>query len=125
MSGPMSLLNLLQVAAQQGMLIKDGAALEQLPTIDTVVFDKTGTLTLEQPNVGNIHTFYDIDEDTILTWAAAAEYRQTHPIGRAILQAAHERELTLPIIDDAYYKVGYGIKVTFEEQAIRGAVSAL
>jgi Cu2+-exporting ATPase len=109
----MSLLNLLQVAAQQGMLIKDGAALEQLPTIDTVVFDKTGTLTLEQPHVG-----------TILTWAAAAEYRQTHPIGRAILQAAHERELTLPIIDDAYYKVGYGIKVTFEEQAIRGAVSA-
>jgi Cu2+-exporting ATPase len=119
MSGPMSLLNLLQIAAQQGILVKDGAALEQLPTIDTVVFDKTGTLTLEQPHVGAVHTYNSVSEDTVLTWAAAAEYRQTHPIARAILHAAHEQDLTLPPIDDAHYKVGYGLQVHLDGRTIR------
>jgi hypothetical protein len=119
MSGPMSLLNLLQIAAQQGILVKDGAALEQLPAIDTVVFDKTGTLTLEQPHVGVVHTYNSVSEDTVLTWAAAAEYRQTHPIARAILHAAHEQDLTLPPIDDTYYKVGYGLQVLLDGRTIR------
>jgi len=41
---------------------------------------KTGTLTLDQPIVGQIHTVGDVSEETLLTYAAAAEYRQTHPI---------------------------------------------
>lgn len=119
MSGPMSLLNLLQIAACQGILIKDGRSLEQLRRIDTVVFDKTGTLTLEQPHVGTIHTYAGYNEDEVLTWAAAAEYRQTHPVARAILQAAREQGLTPPGIDAAEYKVGYGIKVTMNGRMVR------
>ncbi|NCC37331.1 MAG: heavy metal translocating P-type ATPase, partial [Chloroflexia bacterium] len=80
LSGPLSLLNLLQLAAHQGILIKDGAALEVLPTIDTLVFDKTGTLTIEQPHIGAIHTYNGATADAVLTWAAAAEQRQSHPI---------------------------------------------
>lgn len=68
--------------------------------VDTVLFDKTGTLTLEQPQVKTIHLCPDIHrdttEDTILTYAAAAEQRQGHPIAKAILAAAKERGLTLP-----------------------------
>ena len=118
-SGPMSMLNLIQIAAKRGMLIKDGSAMERLHRIDTVIFDKTGTLTLEQPHVGAIHTYQDLDETTLLTWAAAAEYRQSHPIARAILQAARERGLVLPQIDDAHYRVGYGIEVGLNERVIR------
>lgn len=54
----------------------------------------------------------------MLTLAAAAEARQTHPIAKAITQAAHDRQLSLPLIDEAHYEMGYGIKVLIAEQTI-------
>ncbi|MFZ4655711.1 MAG: heavy metal translocating P-type ATPase [Caldilineaceae bacterium] len=117
--GPLSVLNFLQITSHHGILIKDGRALEQISKVDTVVFDKTGTLTLEQPHVGALYPCNGYDEATLLTYAAAAEHRQTHPIARAILQAAAERELALPAIHEAAYEVGYGIQVTVDEQVIR------
>ena len=117
--GPLSVLNYLQVTARQGILIKDGRALEQISKVDTIVFDKTGTLTLEQPHVGTIHTWNGYTEESLLTVAAAAEERQTHPIARAIREEAEERELELPLIDEASYEVGYGIKVSLDQKLIR------
>ena len=116
----LSTFNYLQIAAQHAILIKDARALEQLCDVDTFVFDKTGTLTQEIPSVGQFHLSHpDHDENTLLTYAAAAEYRQTHPIAKAILAAAEARELILPTIDEARYEVGYGIKVTVNDQLIR------
>ncbi|MCB0062868.1 MAG: heavy metal translocating P-type ATPase [Caldilineaceae bacterium] len=116
----LSMLNYLQIAAHNAILIKDGRALEQLAKVDTVVFDKTGTLTLEQPHVANIHCAQPtVDETTVLLYAAAAEFRQPHPIAKAILAAAEERGLALPMIDEAGYEVGFGIRVTIAEQVIR------
>jgi len=115
---PATMLNFLNLASQSGILIKDGRSLELLNKVDTVVFDKTGTLTLEQPVVGKIHTCNNSSSETLLTYAAAAEYRQTHPIARAILQAADERGLRLPDIDTAQYEVGYGIKVRLAKKTI-------
>jgi len=84
-----------------------------------VVFDKTGTLTVEQPKLGLIHPLDSFDEDTLLTYAAAAEYRQKHPVAKAILAAAQQRGLTLPSIEDAAYQVGYGIEVSLNEARIQ------
>jgi len=108
--GPMSMLSYLQVAAQRGILVKDGRALENLEQIDTVVFDKTGTLTLEQPTVSRVLCYNGVAEADVLRFAAAAEAKQSHPIARAILQAAREHALDLPLLEDATYKVGYGLK---------------
>ena len=57
MSGlvPFSLTNFLNLASQEGILIKDGRSLDLLNQVDTLVFDKTGTLTEEQPHVGTIY----------------------------------------------------------------------
>jgi len=107
------------MASEQSILIKDGRALELLSQVDTVVFDKTGTLTQEQPHVGKIYTLQDYQENDLLKYAAAAEYKQKHPVAKAIIQAAHERELNLPEIDEAKYEIGYGIKVTISNQLIR------
>lgn len=107
---PLGMLNFLSLASQQGILVKDGRALELLNQVDTVVFDKTGILTLELPHVTQIHTWDDIDRDELLTLAAAAEQRQNHPLARAIVEAAQVRQLSLPTIDDSSYEVGYGIK---------------
>lgn len=115
---PMMVLNFLTIASQEGILVKDGRSLELLSKVDTVVFDKTGTLTLSQPHIKKIHVANNLSEDELLTYTAAAEYRQTHPIALAILQAAKERQLDLPEIDEAKYEVGYGIKVSIEDKVV-------
>ncbi|MEZ4678333.1 MAG: heavy metal translocating P-type ATPase [Caldilineaceae bacterium] len=117
--GPISMLSYLQVAAQRGILVKDGRALEVLPEIDTVVFDKTGTLTLEQPTVCRVHCYNGATELVVLRYAAAAEAKQSHPVARAILQAAADQGLTLPPLEDAEYKVGFGLKTRIEGHTTR------
>jgi Cu2+-exporting ATPase len=123
--GGLSLLNYLVMAAEQGILIKDGGSLEQLSRVDTLVFDKTGTLTQEQPVIIAIHLVRTADElnpqatswdeDTVLAYAAVAEAHQSHPIARAIRTEAVARHLTLPIVgateQDASYHAGFGVRV--------------
>ncbi len=116
---PLSTLNFLKTASRDGILIKDGRALELLVGTDTVVFDKTGTLTLEQPHVRKIHACDGYKETQVLKYAAMAENRQTHPIARAILEKADECEIHPGDIDDARYEVGYGIRVRFADTLIR------
>jgi Cu2+-exporting ATPase len=118
-AGPFTVLTYLQILLRHGILVKDGRVLESLRQVDTVIFDKTGTLTLEQPTVGQIHSFGDYDENTLLGYAAAAEYRQPHPIAKAIVDKAASKNLELPDLDEASYEVGYGIKVTVDGQQIR------
>jgi Cu2+-exporting ATPase len=116
---PLSTLSFLNMASRHGVLVKDGRALELLADVDTVVFDKTGTLTQEIPHVAQIYVCGEYGENTVLTYAAAAEHRQRHPVAKAILQAAAERDLALPAIDAADYKVGYGIKVNLNGNVVR------
>jgi len=111
--------NHLSLVLNKGILIKDGRALEELTQIDTVLFDKTGTLTTGEPEVGEIIRCDEIGEDEILSYAAAAEQRLTHPIARAIVKKAQERHLNLPDISDANYKIGYGVTVSLNNQIIK------
>lgn len=119
MLGPLSVLNYLQVLSRQAILVKDGRVLESLRQIDTVVFDKTGTLTLDQPTLVTIHCLGEMNEIALLGYAAAAEYRQPHPVARAILAAAQARGLSPPAIDEASYEAGYGIKVQIEGRTVQ------
>ena len=114
-----SVLNFLNLAAQKGLLFKTGNTLETLNEIDCVVFDKTGTLTLEQPCVKKIHCEAGYDEDTILRYAAAAEEKQTHPIAKAILAEAIQKNLELPSFDNSEYRIGYGMMVNINGQELR------
>lgn len=117
--GPLSMLSYLHLAAQQGILIKDGRSLELLEGVDTVVFDKTGTLTLEKPYVSAIHTWAGFTEEKVLAYAAAAEARQSHPIARAILQAAATQGIITDAVDTAEYEIGYGIQVRLDGHTVR------
>lgn len=116
---PISMLNYLKIASEKGILVKDGRALDLLQTVDTVVFDKTGTLTQEQPVIGVIHCCSTYTEQEVLYYAATAEYKQTHPIARAILFAAQERNLELLAVDETNYEIGYGLKVKLVDKLIR------
>lgn len=119
LTAPIAMLNFLKVAADHGILVKDGRSLELLKDVDTVVFDKTGTLTLDEPRIAHIHTCTDLEADRVLMYAAAAEYRQTHPIARAILTESAQRGISLPAVDRAQYEIGYGLSVRLEEQLVR------
>lgn len=116
---PVNLLNFLNLASVNHILIKDGRALELLNKVDTIVFDKTGTLTLLVPHVGKIVTTDGYSENELLMYAAAAEYKQTHPIALAILEETSNRELRWPEIESATYEIGYGIKAHLSNQLIR------
>jgi Cu2+-exporting ATPase len=116
---PLTILNFLHLTSQHGILIKKGYVLEKFSEVDTVLFDKTGTLTLEQPVVHNIYSCKEIDEDELLLYAAAAEYRQTHPVAKALLAAADARNLKLPEIESSQYEIGYGIKVFVDGRIVR------
>ncbi|EDN69992.1 copper-transporting ATPase [Beggiatoa sp. PS] len=111
--------NHLTMILQQGILIKDGRALEELTQIDTILFDKTGTLTTEQPEIGQIIPCDGLVEDEILIYAASAERRLTHPIAHAIVKKAEERQLNLPEIEETNYKIGYGVTVNQNTQEIK------
>ena len=114
---PLVMLSYLNLTVREGILIKDGRVLDLLSQVDTIVFDKTGTLTLQQPHVADIHLCAsDYSADKVLTYAAATEYKQTHPIALAILEEASARQLTLPAIEQAEVKVGYGLTVMLHHQ---------
>ena len=117
-SAPITMLNLFNIASYHAILLKDGRSLELLSAVDTVLFDKTGTLTLSQPNVARVYSTGLLDEAQVLTLAAAAEHRQTHPIALAIVAEAQARSLSIPEIEDARSEIGYGIKVQIGAQRV-------
>ena len=114
MAAPLALLSSLSVCANRAILVKDGRALEQMRSIDTILFDKTGTLTKECPTAHEIHVFGDLSPEQVLTYAAAAERHLNHPIATAIVAKFHSLNRPFPSTDQSSYKVGYGISVVVE-----------
>ena len=92
--------------ASMGVLFKNGAALEQLHSIDTVVLDKTGTLTTGKPAVTDILPA-SVCEEKLLTLAAALEKPSEHPFAKAILDKA--AGMTLPDTTDFETLPGMGV----------------
>jgi len=97
------------VAARAGILIKDAEALELARNVHTVAFDKTGTLTLGQPRLLAL-VAVDGDEDALLRTAAALQAGSEHPLARAVLAAAGERQLATPGSREARAVAGRGIE---------------
>jgi Cu2+-exporting ATPase len=116
---PLSLYSFLTVCSQRGILIKDGRGLEGLAGVDTVVFDKTGTLTLDRLQVTDIHCFEATPATEVLRYAAMAEQRQSHPIARAILDAAAAKGIAAEVLDDIHYELGRGIAGTLDGVSVR------
>lgn len=111
-STPVSIVSALSAAARRGILVKGGAALERAGTIDTIAFDKTGTLTLGRPVVTLIDTFNEVTEHELLSLAASLEAHSEHPLGRAIRDAARERNLPTTELGDERVVPGLGLIAT-------------
>ncbi len=109
-AAPLMVLNYLRVASRNGILIKDGRALDVLHQVDTVVFDKTGTLTEEVPQIGDLIACDGISETRLLQYTASAEQRQKHPIAQAICQYAKDKGVSLLELAHSDYMIGHGLR---------------
>jgi len=105
-------------AAEHGILIRGGEALEQARRIDTVVLDKTGTLTRGRPAVTRLVAAAGISETELLALAAAAEVGSEHPLGEAILARARELGLDLPTAIDFEAVPGRGLRARIDDRAV-------
>uniref|UniRef100_UPI00109C7920 heavy metal translocating P-type ATPase n=1 Tax=Microbacterium sp. A20 TaxID=2305450 RepID=UPI00109C7920 len=106
-------------AARGGVLIKDRLALESMRTVDTVLFDKTGTLTKGTPAVTAIDPVTGADADQLLAWAAAAEADSEHPLARAIVNAAKEKNLTVPRSTDFESSPAVGVRARVDGRVVQ------
>ncbi|GAB4430251.1 MAG: heavy metal translocating P-type ATPase [Chloroflexi bacterium OHK40] len=102
--------------AQHGILIKNAEALERAGKIATVVFDKTGTITQGQPAVTDIVT--DGDAGELLRLAGSVERGSEHPLGEAVVRAAHERGLNLAQPEGFAAIAGHGVQATVDGRAV-------
>ncbi|AZS45642.1 heavy metal translocating P-type ATPase [Microbacterium oxydans] len=106
-------------AARGGVLIKDRLALESMRTVDTILFDKTGTLTKGTPAVTAIDPVTGADADQLLAWAAAAEADSEHPLARAIVNAAKEKNLTVPRSTDFESSPAVGVRARVDGHVVQ------
>jgi Cu2+-exporting ATPase len=96
-------------SARSGILVKDRLALERMRTVDVVLFDKTGTLTKGEHAVTGV-AGSGVDDDDLLSLAAAVEADSEHPLARAIVAAARERGVKLAAASDFASMTGRGVE---------------
>ena len=93
---PTAIMAAIGQAAKHGVIIKSGEALENMGRVDVIAFDKTGTLTCGRLAVSDILPLgSSISEEKLLELAASAELKSEHPLAKAIISFAEEREMIL------------------------------
>jgi heavy metal translocating P-type ATPase len=112
-------------AADLGVIVKHGRAIEQLGRAEAVVFDKTGTLTLGQPMVAHVEGVNGIPAAEVLRLAAAVEQLSSHHLGHAIVDASRERAgggqtggRLLPPVSDFRESPGRGVSGSVEGRRV-------
>ena len=106
---PAAILSAISGAARGGVLFKGGIALERAATLKGMAFDKTGTLTIGRPRVVALLPAVGVTDDELLRIAAALETHSEHPLAKAIVAAAKERQLELSSADDVQAITGCGV----------------
>ncbi|QOQ82912.1 copper-translocating P-type ATPase [Comamonas thiooxydans] len=109
-------------AAQMGVLLRKGEALQQLKDARVVAVDKTGTLTRGRPELTDLVLAEGFERAAVLAQVAAVEDRSEHPIARAIVDAAKAEGLEVPAISDFASVTGFGVRaVVLGDQVEIGA----
>lgn len=114
---PLSIMVSTGRGAQLGVLFRDAAAIEALRDVDTLVLDKTGTLTEGRPRLSRVSAMTHAEND-FLALAASLEHASEHPIARAIVDAARERDLALAPVESFESITGQGVRGIVGKQSI-------
>ncbi len=115
---PMSIMVGVGRGAREGVLIKDAQVLETMEKVDTIIVDKTGTLTEGRPRVTEVIPAEGTSEAELLSLAAAVEQSSEHPLARAVVEGAKDRELDVPVADGFNSTTGGGVEGTVEGRRV-------
>ena len=105
-------------AAQLGILIRNGDALQSAAGISHLLVDKTGTLTEGQPRITEFHCIESANEDRVLQWAASLEHASEHPLAQAIVASATERALQIIPVQSFHAEAGQGVRGSVENRML-------
>ena len=115
---PISLMVGVGKAAEHGVLIRNGEALETASRLTTIVLDKTGTLTKGRPELTDVLGLNGFPEDELLRLAAAADRRSEHPLAQAIVYGAQARGIPMAEPDSFNAVPGHGVEATIGKQHV-------
>ena len=104
--------------ARAGVLIKNAEAIERLEKVDTLVVDKTGTLTEGKPKVVGIKSLNDWSENELIRLTASVERGSEHPLGKAIIEDAAEKNIELGAVADFESVTGKGVRGTVDNKIV-------
>jgi len=105
-------------AADIGVIVKNGRAIEQLGLARAMVFDKTGTLTLGQPSVAHVDVLDGVAVPELLRLAGAVEQLSSHHLGRAVVEASRVYSATLPPVTAFREMPGRGVSGQVEGRSV-------
>ena len=115
---PISIMVSVGRAAQKGILIRNGDALQSAGKLTCVVLDKTGTVTEGKPSVASVEAANDFDMDGVLRLAASLEAGSEHPLAAAIIAEADQRKLERLPMQTFQAVLGRGVQATIEDHAV-------
>jgi len=115
---PMSVMVGVGKAAEAGVLIRNGEALQTASAITAMILDKTGTITEGKPAVTHICRLSNSSDNQILQWAASLEVHSEHPLALAVVDSAQKHGLPLCGVDDFKAIPGQGVKGMIASQTI-------
>ena len=115
---PISVMIAVGKAAEGGILVRSGEALQKARRIRVVALDKTGTLTKGEPSVTDVRALAPGGEVDLLAWAAAAESGSEHPLGRAILSAARGRGAQKAEASSFEARGGLGVRARVADKTV-------
>lgn len=115
---PMSIMVGVGRGAGLGVLIKNAEALERLEKVETLIVDKTGTLTEGKPSVTRIIAGEGLDQDEVLRLAAAVERASEHPLALAVVTAATDLGIAIPVVSDFDAPTGKGATGTVDGRMV-------
>jgi heavy metal translocating P-type ATPase len=118
LAAPVAIIGGVNRAARDGIIVRSGAALEQLSTVDYVVLDKTGTLTMGRPSVADVRPAASFGHADALRLAAAVEAASSHLLARSIVEAASVAGQPLPEPAQVVEEAGRGIRGRVEGRAV-------
>ncbi|GAA0691186.1 heavy metal translocating P-type ATPase [Marinobacterium maritimum] len=115
---PMSVMVGVGKAAEAGVLIRNGQALQTASKITAMILDKTGTITEGTPKVTEVIPFEDMDEAEVMKLAATLEQGSEHPLAQAIVESARERDIKPGYVDDFNAIAGHGVEGRVEGRSL-------
>ncbi|MBH0016743.1 heavy metal translocating P-type ATPase [Pseudoalteromonas sp. NGC95] len=115
---PMSVMVGIGKAAESGILIRNGESLQTTSKITTMILDKTGTITQGTPQVTDVVTFNNSDENTVMQRVASLESSSEHPLAEAITAHAKKQGLALSKVADFNAITGKGVTGSVDGQTL-------